>query len=106
MTPANAPYKSFGSVEGVLKFESIQDEPALVIQDLLTNKTVKCRFLPHHFTKTVDGLWERVLVYGLIHSTETGEKISIDVEEVEVFLKEGDLPTTEEMIGILTNHDH
>lgn len=100
-----ANYKSFGSVEGVLKAIDLSRKPLFRIYDLLTNKSVKCYFPSNLIDQIKDALGKRVAVYGLIRSREDGQKVSIQVEEMEVFPSEQELPSIEDIIGILGGED-
>ena len=96
-------YKSFGTVEGILKAIDLSRNPLFRVYDLLTNKSVRCYF--DNQSTSMDmikkSLEQRVAISGLITSREDGEKISINVEEIEIFPQEDELPTITEMIGIL-----
>ncbi len=100
-----ARYKSFGSVEGVLKSITIHKRQAFRIYDLLTDRSVACYFPPEFLENIKNAFGKRVSVYGLIRSREDGEKVSIKVEEMEVFPSEEQLPTIEDVIGILGGED-
>ena len=96
-------YKSFGTVEGILKAIDLSRNPLFRVYDLLTTQSVRCYF--DHQSTSMDmikkALDKRVAISGLITSTEDGEKISIKVEEIEIFPPEHELPSIVEMIGIL-----
>jgi hypothetical protein len=94
-------YRSFGSVEGILKAIDLSRQPVFRVYDLLTNKSVRCYFNSDTLDIIKDALEKRVSVSGWINSREDGEKISIQVEEIDIFPSEDELPTIEEMIGIL-----
>jgi len=96
-----ANYRSLGSLEGVLRAIDLSKKPLFRIYDLLTNKSVICYFEPCLINKIKDALNKRVSVYGLIRSREDGKKISIKVEDMEIFPNETDLPSIEDIIGIL-----
>jgi hypothetical protein len=100
-----AHYKSFGSVEGVLNAIDLNRRPLFRIYDLLTGKGVKCHFTPEFIDKIKDALGKRVSVYGLISSREDGQKVSVEVENMEVFPSEIELPRIEDIIGILGGED-
>jgi len=56
--------------------------------------------------RMLDCLGQRVYVYGLIQSRNDGERVSILVQEIETLPSENELPTIQEMIGILAeDHD-
>lgn len=94
-------YTSFGTVEGILKAIDLSRKPIFKIYDILTNKNVCCYFNSHSIDMIKDALDKRVLVSGLVKSKEDGQKISIKVNEIEIFPSENQLPNIEEMIGIL-----
>jgi len=96
---------SFGSVEGVLKAIDLSRKPVFRIYDLLTNKSVRCYFYSNSIEEFKDALEKRVSVSGLVKSREDGEKLSIEVEEIEIFPPEDELPTIQEIIGILGGKD-
>ena len=96
-----ANYKSFGSVEGLLKAIDLSRKPLFRIYDLITNKSIKCYFSSNFIGQIKDALDKRVAVYGLIRSREDGQKVSIEVEEMEVFPGEQELPSIEDILGIL-----
>ncbi len=98
-------YMSFGSVEGVLKAIDLSRKPVFRIYDLLTNKSVRCYFSSNSIDEIKDALEKRVSVSGLVKSREDGEKLSIEVEEIEIFPPEDELPTIREIIGILGGKD-
>ncbi|WP_016952290.1 hypothetical protein [Anabaena sp. PCC 7108] len=100
-----AHYKSFGSVEGVLKAIDLSRKPLFRIYDLLTGKGVKCHFIPERIDFIKDALGKRVSVYGLIRSREDGQKVSVEVEDMEVFPIETQLPSIKDIIGILGGKD-
>lgn len=96
-------YKSFGTVEGILKAIDLSRNPLFRVYDLLTNKSVRCYF--DHQSTSMDlikkALEQRVAISGLITSREDGDKISINVEDIEIFPQEDELPTIAEIIGII-----
>jgi hypothetical protein len=94
-------YQSFGTVEGVLKAIDVSRRPVFRVYSLLTNKSVKCYFKPDLLDNIKEYLEKRVSVSGIVTSREDGEKIGIKVESIDIFPDEKDLPSIEEIIGIL-----
>jgi hypothetical protein len=94
-------YQSFGTVEGVLKAIDVSRQPIFRVYNLLTNKSVKCYFKTNLLDNIKEYLEKRVSVSGIVTSREDGEKIGIKVESIDIFPEEKDLPSIEEMIGIL-----
>ncbi len=98
-------YKSFGTIEGILKAIDLSRKPLFRIYDLLTNKSLRCYFPSDFLEKTKDALGKRVSAYGVIRSREDGERVSIEVQEMDIFPSEEELPSIEDIIGILGGED-
>ena len=73
------------------------------VYEQLTNRRVQCFFSASMLPQALAGFGGRVAVYGTIHSRATGEKISVDVEEVELYPPDSALPTAEDVRGILND---
>lgn len=97
--------KSFSTVEGILQAVDLSRKPLFRIYDLLTNKSLRCYFPSDFLEKIQDALGKRVSVYGVIRSREDGEKVSIEVQEMEIFPSEEELPSIEDIVGILGGED-
>jgi len=100
------PDVSYGTVEGLLEAVNIHDtNRTFGVYDSLTGKKVECKLTGN---VTVDDLGpaigKRVAVSGLILSRSTGERISIQADELEVF-EDADLPSPEDVIGILKGYE-
>ena len=61
--------------------------------------------MPGLIDEIKDALGKRVSVYGLIRSREDGQKVSVEVEDMEVFPNETELPSIKDIIGILGGKD-
>ena len=96
----NDNYRSFGSVEGELKVYTKRKAIELVIIDALTQEKVE--FL----LKKTNEFSLRVAATGWITTNEAGEKLGIEVEKIEFFPAEEELPTVEEITGILGGADN
>lgn len=94
-------YKSFGSMEGKLGSINVHRKKIFLVYDLLTSKSVRCYFPNHIFEDAKDALGKRVSVSGLIRSRKNGDRVSIVVEELEVFPNSEELPDILDVIGIL-----
>lgn len=94
-------YRDFGTIEG--KLDAIQEREGLQIRvhDPLLHQTVICHvdetMLPELFAK----FRKRVEVSGLIHYRRNGVPISIDVESIEILPDDSDLPSLDDVRGIL-----
>lgn len=94
-------YKSYGSVEGILQVVKIDGFHHYQILDLLGIQNVICNFSPHLLLQSSDFVGKRVYVWGEIISKENGDKVSIYATQIGVFPDESELPTIEEIVGIL-----
>jgi hypothetical protein len=98
---------SYGTVEG--KLEGLQlhgPKPQFAVYEPLTGHKVEC-----HFTEdvTLDDLrpaiGRRVGVRGQIRSTAEGVRMSVDAHELRIFPDDADLPTAEDVLGILAGYE-
>lgn len=93
--------KSIGSVEGRLETVSLHGSPYFNVYERLSGEGVRCYFSEEQLEKVKSALGERVRVSGVIWSRRTGEMVSIQVREVEIFPDESDLPPADAIRGIL-----
>lgn len=94
-------YKSYGSVEGILQVAEIDGFRYYQILDLLGIQNVICNFSPYLLLQSSDFVGKRVYAWGEIISKENGDIISVYATEIEVFPDESELPTIEDITGIL-----
>jgi hypothetical protein len=69
----------------------------------VTGQAVICRFGAGLFEQVKQALGRRVLVYGMMISNAIGAPTSIAVEDIELYPSEEELPTIEEISGIVPN---
>lgn len=93
-------YESYGSVEGILNVLDLRDKPIFKITDSLNYETIECHFSRDDLEIAKKALEKRVYVYGLIFSRQDGIRIKINVDEIEIFPSENQLPSIEDIIGI------
>ncbi|MGA7761203.1 MAG: hypothetical protein WCA59_05605 [Candidatus Binataceae bacterium] len=96
---------SVGTVVGTLEGLTIHGRRVFVIYEQLTGQRVECSFGPQFLDQALRGFGKRVSVYGRVRSRLTGEKVAIDVEEFEIFPPESELPSAEEVRGILNSEN-
>ncbi|MFL5799166.1 MAG: hypothetical protein ACJ77A_14700 [Actinomycetota bacterium] len=95
-------YSSLGSVEGTLEAITIHNKHEFSIYDSLTGRRVRCNFGQRvDLDEVKQGFGDRVAAYGTIHYRATGEPVSVDVESFEVFPPATDLPSADDVQGIL-----
>lgn len=102
-----APDVSYGTVEGLLEALNIHGaNKAFGVYDPLTGKKVECKLTGK---VTVEDLGpavsKRVAVSGLIFSRSTGERISVQADELEIFPTEEDIPSPDDVLGILKGYE-
>ena len=99
--------RSVGTVEGALEAVNVHGQSSKFnVYDALTGSKVEC-----HFTASVTlddlrpAIGRRVAVRGLIRSRPDGRPVSIDAEELHVFPAEEELPSPEDVYGILSGYE-
>ena len=98
-------YKSLGSIEGTLGSINVFLKKTFLVYDFLTKRSVRCYFPNQLFETAKDALGRRVSVSGVIRSRKNGDRVSIAVEELEVFPRSEELPDVFDIIGILAGED-
>lgn len=93
-------YKSYGSIEGRLDAILLQRKPAFKVYDSMEKGTL-CYFDKTLLGEVQAALGKRVSVSGLIHCGEAGGILKVDVDSIDTFPSEEDLPTLEDVIGVL-----
>ena len=86
-------YRSFGTVEGELKLSTNRGIELVIIDSLTQGKV--------YFLLKNAGEPLRVAASGWITTNEAGEKLGIEVEKFQFFPSESELPTVEDVTGIL-----
>lgn len=98
---AKVAYNDYGAVEGRLK--AIQDQGSLQLQlrDELFGLTLKA-YVPEELLPVAFGNFrKRVEVSGLIHYRHNGTPISIEVSKIEPLPDDSELPSVDEVRGLL-----
>lgn len=97
------PYLSdWGTVEGKLETVTVHGRRQFVIFDELTGQRIECQFA-HRIAldQITPGMERRVAVTGEIRSRESGEIVSVVATNIEVFPPDDELPTADDVRGIL-----
>jgi hypothetical protein len=97
-----ADYNDYGTIEG--RLETIQESHGTLqfyIRDALLRQRVRCYF-PEELLPTVfDTFRKRVEVSGVIHYRKNGTPVSIEVEHILGLPDDSELPTAEDVRGLL-----
>lgn len=91
-----------GSVEGQLRMISIQGAPHFNVYDDLTDRQVECFATDGQLQDAHRYFGKRVAITGVIRYRRDGEPVSIQVEDIKPFLDEDDLPSADDVYGILS----
>ena len=94
-------YKDWGSVEGIVTSLSLAKGYHFTITDILLRGSVSCSFDSKLLSVLLKAFGQRVMVSGLIHYNTTGDIRRVEVEEVDVFRPDSELPTAYDVRGIL-----
>ncbi len=97
-----ADYTDYGTIEG--RLETIQESYGnlqFYIRDAILRQRVRCYFPEELLPEVFNNFRKRVEVSGLIHYRKNGTPISIEAERIIPLPDDSDLPTAEDVRGIL-----
>lgn len=94
-------YADWGSVEGKITSLSLAKGYHFTVTDILLEGAVSCSFDPELLPVLLKAFGRRVMVSGLIHYNTSGDIKKVEVEDVDVFRPDSDLPTAHDVRGIL-----
>lgn len=98
-------YKSLGSVEGTLQTISERGGLKFTIYDSLDDRPVRC-YIPENLRcEALDvaakAFGQRIYVFGMISYDQYGTPKTIQVRKLRLFRKKEDIPSAEQICGIL-----
>jgi hypothetical protein len=99
-----ANYSDYGTIEG--RLESIQEVHSGLqfhIRDAMLRQKVRCYFPEELLPEVFEKFRKRVEVSGLIHYRKSGIPIGIEAERIQILPDDSELPTAEDVRGILRN---
>jgi hypothetical protein len=94
---------SIGTVVGRIEGVTIHGRRIVVVYEQLSGRRVECSFRPDMQNKVLAGFGRRVSVYGVIRSNAAGDRLGMEIEDLEIFPSDSELPTAEDVRGILRN---
>lgn len=95
-------YEDAGSIEGTLEVLSGHGKTAVVVYDPIDNRAIKCEISGEALLDAAWKSWmKRVEVFGLIRYRADGVAVSVKVDTIVPFPPRDELPSLEEMRGIL-----
>ena len=99
-----ADYSDFGTIEG--RLETIQESYGTLqffIRDAMLRQRVRCYFPEALLPEVFVNFRKRVEVSGIIHYRKNGAPVSIEAEHIIGLPDDSELPTAEDVRGILRN---
>lgn len=99
----NVTYESIGSVVGNLDSISVHRGNEFRVWEEQEAHAVTCRFPSDLLEQAKQALGSRVLVYGDVKSNSRGQRMSVMVHGIEPYPRDFDLPSIEQMSGIIDN---
>jgi hypothetical protein len=97
-------YKDFGTLEGTLQIVSAADAGLeFRLLDPILGLRIRCIVNEEMEQRVLGAFRKRVRVWGLIRYRSDGTPVSIQVENFEVMRLNSDLPTIDDIIGILAD---
>jgi hypothetical protein len=93
--------RALGSIEGRLRTVTEGGGLHFVVQDAVTHNKVRCYIKDEDTEKILAAFRRRVVVYGEIHYRRDRQPASINVERFRVLRDKNELPTADEVRGIL-----
>ncbi len=97
--------KDYGTLEGRLLVLSAQGGPNIAVVDPLTDRAVRCWVNEAQLEEAIRAFRKRVAVTGLVRYRRDGQPNSIEVDEFVVFPDRSELPSAEEVHGILSKSE-
>ncbi|MBV9785537.1 MAG: hypothetical protein JO264_17155 [Acidisphaera sp.] len=95
-------YNDFGTIEG--RLETIQDKDGnlqMQVRDATFRQTVRCHFPEEMLTDAFNNFRKRVDVSGTVHYRKNGTPVSIEVAAIEKLPADDELPTANDVRGLL-----
>ena len=94
---------SLGALIGSLGSISVRRGRDFRVWDDETGRPVTCRFKPSQEEQAKKLLGQRVMVVGMINADRQNRPVSMSVDTVDPLPEENNLPTIEEMVGLVPN---
>lgn len=94
-------YNDYGTLEGRLKSILDQGSVQLMLRDDLLGLTLRCYVSEQLLPQAFENFRKRVEVAGLIHYRANGTPISIDVGRIEPLPDDDELPSADDVRGLL-----
>lgn len=97
-------YHDFGTIEGRLEaFQDTAGSLKIRVKDFLHPKAINCIFPERMLDIVLGSFGERVEIEGRIHYRPDGTPISIEAQIIDVLPQDYDLPTANDVRGIMAS---
>jgi hypothetical protein len=96
-----ADYRDYGAIEGRLTAIQEQGTLQLILKDEWMALSVKCYVPEEMLPEAFKTFRKRVEVSGIIHYRKNGHPISVDVESIDELPSDDQLPTADDVRGLL-----
>lgn len=94
-------FSEYGTVEGQFSVLSDRKGVHFVIYERVWDKPVVCT-VPEDLLETTMHLWrKRIAAHGMVHYRPDGLPTRIDAQEIEPFPEDNELPSHEDVLGVL-----
>lgn len=97
--------KDYGTIEGQLQMVSIRGGPHFAVSDALTGRSIQCLIPPEKMEDAIGAFPRRVAVQGVLRYNQQGEPVSVDVEDLQTLPERAELPSAEDVYGILSRSE-
>jgi hypothetical protein len=94
-------YKDFGTIEGRLTAIQEQGTLQLLLKDEWLSQTVRCYVPEDMLPEAFAAFRRRVEISGMVHYRKNGTPISVEVDGIEPLPNDEDLPSAEDVRGLL-----
>jgi hypothetical protein len=93
-------FQHYGTVEGVLEMVSVAGRgPRINVKDRLSGRAISCIVPRERLSDVLQVFGLRVSVYGRVRTNELGDVLRIDMEEIEAFPTDDELPSVDQVAG-------
>ncbi len=99
-------FTEHGSVYGVIETISQRGGARFVIYENRNPKAINCIVPSEKLTDAIAAFGKRAEVYGKVHYDKHGRPVRVNVEEIDIFPENSDLPNFKDVKGVLGRIPH
>lgn len=94
-------YEDYGSVEGILEVVSAHEKLECTIYDTVGERAIRCDLIEDRIEDAISSFRKRVEVFGRVHYRKDGMAVRVLADKIVKFPSPSEVPTLQEMRGIL-----